>query len=273
MTRSSPSALIRAYEGRARRRFGQHFLVSETVIEKTAAAVELGPGDHVLEIGPGLGVLTDALLATEAQVLAVELDRNMAAFLRNRLGDHPRFTLIEADAAKVDWAPLLGDGRWRHASNLPYNVGTRILTELLGFSQIDRHVVMLQREVAQRVLAPAGHRQRSSLGLFVEARAEASQVCKVPPGAFRPPPKVHSAVVRLDCRPHPDLAVSPQALERLGRKAFASPRKTIRNNLRQAYGGSAADAALQAAEVLPGARPGTLPLGVFSALARALEPE
>ena len=168
-----PTSILRRFGGQARKRFGQHFLAAEGIVRRIVALGGVGPGSKVLEIGPGLGVMTELLLETGATVVAVELDRDMAAINRERFGDNPRFRLVEADAAAIsDWSALLGGPGWTVVANLPYNVGTTILLSLLREpATFGRVVVMVQREVALRLVAPAGDRDRGSLSVFVEARA------------------------------------------------------------------------------------------------------
>ncbi|MCK6504405.1 16S rRNA (adenine(1518)-N(6)/adenine(1519)-N(6))-dimethyltransferase RsmA [Myxococcota bacterium] len=261
---ATAAEVLRAWPGGARKRFGQHFLASDGIVDRILAAADLAPGQPVLEIGPGPGVLTAALLRAGAAVTAVELDRDAALHLRGLL---PQVALVEGDATQVALEPLLPGAGWVCVSNLPYNVGTRILLRLLEHRPpFSRLVLMLQREVAERLWAPPGDRGRGSLSVAVQARATVERICKVPPGAFVPPPKVESAVVLL--RPHasPDL---PPGLDALLRTGFAAPRKTLRNNLR-ALGDDLAEAAMTRAGVDPGARPAALPLEGWLALARAL---
>ena len=267
-----PAHLLKQLQGRARKRFGQHFLSSVGILDRIVAVSDVGPGSQVLEIGPGLGALTDRLLAAGASVTAVELDRDLAAFLRERLGDHERFRLIEADAARVDWTEVLVDGPWSCVANLPYNVGTSLTTELLRHpDRLSHLVLMLQKEVAARMVAPAGARNRGSLSVYCEARAAGRMAIKVPPGAFHPPPKVHSAVIRLDLYDAPRLDGCEEAhFEAVVRQAFAAPRKTLRKGLRAGWATAAVDGALATAGVEPRARPAVLSLEDWQRLAAAL---
>jgi 16S rRNA (adenine1518-N6/adenine1519-N6)-dimethyltransferase len=268
-----PSHLLQQLQhGHARKRFGQHFLASEGVLRKIVAAAGVGPGDKVVEIGPGLGALTECLLESGCEVLAVELDRDLAEFLRERLGDRPGFSLIEQDAMTVDWAEALPGEGWSCVANLPYNVGTPLVTGLLKHpGRVRQLVVMLQKEVAERMVAPAGHRKRGSLSVYCESRAPGKVVVKVPPGAFVPPPKVASAVIQLTLRDAPETGgVAPGAFEEVVQAAFKGPRKTLRRTLGDAYGKPRAMAAFEAAGVDGGARPATLELAAWGRLAHAL---
>lgn len=276
-----PSVRLKAIDAHARRRFGQNFLASEGVIAGIVRAAGLRPGQRVLEIGPGLGAMTRALLAAEVDLTVVELDRDLAGHLRDWLGGSPRLRIVEGDAARQDWSTLLGGGRTvlpddekiAVVANLPYNVGTTILTGLLALPGLFSHLVlMLQKEVAERVVAPPGDRARGSLSAYCEARAARRVALKVPPGAFVPAPKVHSAVLRLDLYPAPlTEGLSPALVERVTRVAFAQPRKTVRRCLADALDPALADAALAAAFVPSSARPADLDLRQINALSRALE--
>lgn len=264
-----PSTILKTLEQRAKKRFGQHFLVSPSVIRQILAAAELGSDANVLEIGPGLGVLTEGLLSTGAAVTAVELDRDMAEFIRER---HPSVNLVEADGARLDFDSALPAGRFRCVSNLPYNAGTKMITRMLERpDRFDRLIVMVQREVAERLVAKAGDRKRGSLSVFTEARSEARICIRVPPGAFHPPPKVHSAVVELKLRDRPDTGDVPVPLfDEVVRGLFTQPRKTIRNNLAGCVPRPSVDSVCAAAGVESVRRPATLSLDEVQALARTV---
>lgn len=268
-----PAHLLRQLQhGHARKRFGQHFLASEGVLRRIIKEAGVGPGDRVVEIGPGLGGLTECLLEAGCEVLAIELDRDLAEFLRERLGDRPGFSLLEQDAMSVDWAEVLPGAGWSCVANLPYNVGTSLVTRMLAHpGRLRQLVVMLQKEVAERMVAPAGSRKRGSLSVYCESRAAGKVVIKVPPGAFLPPPKVASAVIRLTLRDAPQTGgVDPAAFEQVVRAAFQSPRKTLRRTLGDRYGKDIAAGALVAAGLDGTARPATLALETWGRLAKEL---
>ncbi len=264
-----PARLLATFGGRARKRFGQNFLASPAVVESIVAAAIDGPQARVFEIGPGLGVLTGALLHAGAEVTAFEIDRDLVPFLTERFADSA-LTLHEVDATTVDWnTALQGDG-WVCAANLPYNVGTGLLVELLKWPvKVSRLVVMLQEEVAMRVLAPAGDRARGSLSVYCQARAKVSRVVRVPPGAFHPPPKVKSAVIRLDPLPNVD-SVALRSMERVVRMAFAAPRKMVRSGLSAGFPRDAVERALVEAGVSETARPGDLTVEQWSTVTKYL---
>jgi 16S rRNA (adenine1518-N6/adenine1519-N6)-dimethyltransferase len=255
----------------ARKRFGQHFLASEAVVRRIVEVAGVGEGDRVLEIGPGLGGLTECLLEAGCAVTAVELDRDLAQFLRDRLGDRPGFTLIEADATTLDWAEVLpGDG-WSCVANLPYNVGTGLVTSLLRHpGRVRQLVVMLQKEVADRMAAPAGDRKRGSLSVFCQSRADVRTAIKVPPGAFLPPPKVASSVLAMVSHPPQTGGADPDWFEAVVRAGFVAPRRTLRRTLGDRYGRELALAALDAAGIPEKARPAELDEADWGRVAVAL---
>lgn len=272
---SHPATLLRELQGRARKRFGQHFLASEAVVERIVALADPAPGQRVVEIGPGLGVLSEALLARQAALVAVELDRDLAAFLRERHREtiaSGQLRLVEADAARLDWGSLLPGSGWWCVANLPYNVGTRLVIDMASRpATFDRLVVMLQREVVQRFLAPPGSSERGSLSVAMQARAEIRLAIRVPAGSFHPPPRVESAVATLTLRPAPELeGLAPEALDPVLRAAFASPRRTLRRTLGDAWGQERAMAALSEAAIDAGLRPAELDLAAFARLTRAV---
>lgn len=226
---------------------GQHLLVDPGVLDRILAAAAVAPGDAVLEIGPGTGVLTERLLAAGAQVTAVELDPRMAALLRARFADEPRFTLVEGDAVGLlrshGRAPLHLPAGFAVVANLPYQVTTPLLWALLGpdvpAERLPAAVtVMVQREVADRIL---GRPRPNLLSLLVGTYGAPRTVCDVPAAAFQPPPRVRSAVVRAAAAPLAGRA----ALLALAKAGFAAPRRTLAANL--AAAGVADKAAAQRA--------------------------
>ncbi len=269
-----PSQILARLETRARKRFGQHFLASPSTVQRIVGLADLSPGARVLEIGPGLGVLTEALLGAGAQLTAIEVDRDLEADLRDRLADSVEsgaLRLVQGDALALDLGALLPGSDWICAANLPYNVGTRILIRMLEMpGTFRRLVVMLQREVILRLVAPKGSSDRGSLSVFAQSRAELRLGLRVPPGAFHPPPKVESAVAVLTPRPVPETGGAPVArFDRVVRQVFSAPRKTLRRVLVDHYG-LEAESAIAAAGLDPKMRPAELDLGDFGRLALAL---
>ncbi len=220
---------------RARKRFGQHWLVDPRVLDQIVAAAELGPHDRVLEVGPGRGALTERLLASTASaVAAVELDRDLLAGLRQRFGADPRFTLIEGDVLEVGLpaASIV-------VANIPYNITGPLLERLVGrldqpvAAPYRRLVLMLQKEVGERIRSRPGSGPYSALSVRMQLLARCRTICPVPPGCFQPPPKVNSEVVALDPLPVGERIdpVLARGVDRLLRRCFASRRKMLRNTL------------------------------------------
>lgn len=253
---------------RARRRFGQHFLRDTAVIDRIVRAVAAKPSDAVVEIGPGPGALTGALLKAAGALDVIELDRDLAARLQARF-DPDAVRVHQADALEFDFKALSRErGPLRVVGNLPYNISTPILFHLVdaGGAVRDMHL-MLQKEVVERMAAGPGGRDYGRLSVMVQFRCRVEILFSVGPGAFRPPPKVHSAVVRLTPRDAPPVRVADDRnLRRVVSLAFGMRRKTLRNSLKPIL--SAEE--IEAAGVDPGARPEALDLAGFAALANRL---
>ncbi len=231
----------------------------------------VGAGDRVLEVGAGLGSLTLALLRAGAEVLAVEVDRALIAALTEVVAGLERVRVERLDALEADWGRLLGKGRWRMASNLPYNVAVPVVVDLLERApRVDPMLVTVQREVGERLAAGAGHEHYGAVSLRVAYRAEARVVRRIPPAVFWPEPKVDSVLVRLERRP-PPVEVPEEALFRLVDEGFRQRRKTMTNALvRLGMERAAAAAAMERARLDPRARAEDLALGDFARLAEAL---
>jgi 16S rRNA (adenine1518-N6/adenine1519-N6)-dimethyltransferase len=255
---------------RARKRFGQHFLHDPAVIGRIVAALEVRPGEHLVEIGPGRGALTHELLRrTDCSFDAIEIDRDLAQRLRGEFTDAPRCELHEADALDFDFAGLASrrTGRLRIIGNLPYNISTPLLFHLLGQAEAikDLHV-MLQREVVARLAARPGTGDFGRLTLMLTPYLAVEKLFDVGPGAFQPPPQVWSAVVRLTVRAQPLFSVSPH-YGAVVAAAFAHRRKTLRNALAQLLSREQ----ISACGVDPTARPETLGAEGFNTLAQTLD--
>lgn len=248
-----------------RKRFGQHFLHDTNVIERIAAAIAPQPGDTLVEIGPGEGALTAALLARLPRMHAVELDRDLVPRLRARFGD--ALDVHQADALRFDFAALAPPEGLRVAGNLPYNISTPLIFHLLVSAACIRDMTfLLQLEVVERLAAAPGSKRYGRLSVMVQYRCRVDALFRVGPGAFRPPPKVDSAVVRL--QPHAELphpARDEALLARLVAQAFSQRRKTLGRALKGLL--DAQDIA--AAGVDPGRRAETLSVAEFVALADA----
>jgi 16S rRNA (adenine1518-N6/adenine1519-N6)-dimethyltransferase len=261
---------------RARKRFGQHFLHDPGVLQKIVYAISPGPADHVVEIGPGRGALTHALLEEwtrlaegDATLDLIEIDRDLAPVLREEFAANSRITVHEADALDFDFAKLASDrgGQLRVIGNLPYNISTPLLFHLLGSAAVidDLHI-MLQREVVDRIAASPGTGDYGRLTVMLAPWVTAESLFDVGPGAFQPPPKVWSAVVRLIVRRQPAFTVSPHFAAVVA-AAFSHRRKTIRNALRDLV----TPEQIAASGVDLGARPETISPDSFNRLALALD--
>jgi 16S rRNA (adenine1518-N6/adenine1519-N6)-dimethyltransferase len=249
-------------------RIGQHFLHDPGVIARIAAAVAPPPGAALVEIGPGRGALTRALLAQHARLAVIEIDRDLVARLQGELGPHAGLSIHTADALSFDFRSVGTD--LYVVGNLPYNISTPLLFQLLGQADCIREMVfMLQKEVVERLCAAPDSGDYGRLGVMVQARCVVTRLFDVGPGAFQPPPRVDSAVVRIT--PRGELAAAirhPARFTDLVRRAFGQRRKMLRNALR----GIVADPGLVLADLkLDGsARPETLTVAQFVALANLL---
>lgn len=256
-----------------RQRLGQHFLRDRRIAAAIADAVP-DEFERVLEVGPGRGALTDRLLERFPQVRAVELDERLVLELRQRAATTPGLEVRHADAVTADLDELTGGEPWPVAANLPYSVGTPILRRFLRRPELfPVMVVMVQREVAERIAAPSGGRQRGLLTLEVELAGQAEILFSVPPAAFSPPPKVTSSVLRIVVRDlRIESAVAERAL-RLASVAFAQRRKKLTTTLRAVADRERVAHALAAVGVSEACRPEHLDLAEWIELARNLSVE
>jgi 16S rRNA (adenine1518-N6/adenine1519-N6)-dimethyltransferase len=273
---NAPHAEVTRRRHRARKRFGQHFL-ERAWADKLVAGLGVAPGDVFVEIGPGLGALTRPLSETGARIRAIEVDRDLAAALAEWAP--PTLTLVTGDFLALDDAGVLppGDGPIRVVGNLPYNLSSPILFRVLALARatgrVRDAVVMLQREVADRVLAAPGTGDYGPLAVMLGLFADRTRVLSLPPGAFRPPPQVHSAVVRLAFRPPSEPIDDFARVDRVVRTAFQQRRKTLANAVKPLVPpGADATPAFAAAGIDPARRPETLTGSEFVHLARALIP-
>jgi len=231
---SHPSSLILPSK-----RLGQHFLRDPRPIKRIIEAFAPRRDEIVLEIGPGTGALTAELVERAARVVAIEFDIKLAALLLERFGARDNFRLVQGDALNTDFcAEIHPATSARLVANLPYNISTAILQRLIAQrSCLTEMVVMLQREVVERILAPAGSSERGFLSVLVETYCETEKLFDVAPGSFRPPPKVWSSVLRLTFRTNAPVELKDKELMwQLVSAGFAQKRKTILNNLRHSSG-------------------------------------
>ncbi|HUL68349.1 MAG TPA: 16S rRNA (adenine(1518)-N(6)/adenine(1519)-N(6))-dimethyltransferase RsmA [Burkholderiaceae bacterium] len=251
---------------RARKRFSQNFLHDTHYIARIVAAIAPKRGDNIVEIGPGLGALTGELVAAAGHIRCVEIDRDLAARLRERFAPD-EITVIEGDALALDWNALghARGGALRIVGNLPYHISTPLLFALVPAAALveDQHF-MLQREVVDRMVAAPGGRDYGRLSVTLQLRYRMAKLFDVPAGAFAPAPKVVSSVVRMQPRAHAELPqIEFGSIERVVAAAFGQRRKTLRNALAPLLD----ESAIRAAGVDPGARAETLPVASFVALA------
>lgn len=258
---------------------GQHFLSDYGFVNRIVAAAELGPGDVVVEVGPGLGALTERLAEAAGRLIAVEVDGKLAGRLREKFSDAGKVTIVEADVLARDPAQALGQAgldtetAYKVVGNLPYNIGAAVLRRFLESERPPASmVVMLQREVAESVVAAPGG--LGLLGVSVQVYARAKRLFNVPPRAFYPPPKVTSSVIRLDVREQP--LVTPGERERffgVVRAGFSAPRKQLRNSLANGLRREAGEitAALESAGLDGSRRPQELAIEEWLRLAREIQ--
>jgi 16S rRNA (adenine1518-N6/adenine1519-N6)-dimethyltransferase len=256
---------------RPKKSLGQHFLIEPALARRVAELAEAGPEAHVLEVGAGLGSLTRALAERGAFVLAVEIDRRLVPALREVVGQFERVRIEEANALSADWGSLLDDpGPWTMAANLPYNVAVPVVMRVLEEEQrVERLLIMVQREVGERLAANPGDPQFGRLSLKVAYRAEARIVRKIPRTVFWPQPNVDSVLVSMVRRP-PPVDVDEKALWTVIDRSFEQRRKTIRSAMvRLGMEPEEAARILAACEIEPRTRPERLGLPEFACLAQS----
>ncbi|ASC73886.1 Ribosomal RNA small subunit methyltransferase A [Halomicronema hongdechloris C2206] len=226
-----------------RKRFGQHWLRSEQVLHRILEAAAVSRCDRILEIGPGQGILTRWLLSLADTVIAVEIDWDLCRSLQNQFHQADNLVLLQGDFLELDLSQALArypDTQWPNkvVANIPYYITGPILERLLGTMAqpaphpYDSIVLLLQRDVAERLYASPGSKTFGALSVRVQYLAQCELICPVPPQAFQPPPKVDSAVVRLTPRPQPWVVKDPQKLQQWVTLGFANKRKMLRNNLK-----------------------------------------
>jgi len=255
----------------ARQPLGQNFLTDKNIVHKIVRAAQLQPGETVLEIGPGRGILTEALLEASGLVVAIELDAALCAHLRETFGSRQNFRLIEGDAVAFDYAQV--PSPFLVVANLPYYVSTPLLFRLLEQGpRVVRMVLMLQEEVATRLAAAPGGKDYGVLSIAAQFRCDVRVAFKVPASCFRPRPQVGSAVVALTPLGRPRVPVRDERLFfKVVRGGFAHRRKALPNSLRdEGFEAAKTAAALAAAGIDPRRRAETLQIEEFAALTNAL---
>ena len=255
---------------RARKRFGQNFLTDDAVIHQIVRAIHPRADQALVEIGPGQGALTGALVDSGCQLDLIELDRDLVPLLQARFGQADAVRIHSADALTFDYASLgRPEQALRVVGNLPYNISTPLIFHLLGFAKHihDMHF-MLQLEVVNRLAASPGNKAWGRLGVMAQYHCQVDSLFEVPPSAFSPMPKVQSAIVRMV--PHNNAVQNPQQeqqLRRVVQAAFSQRRKTLRNTLRDVISVQQ----LEQLEISPGARAETLSLQQFLAISGAVD--
>jgi 16S rRNA (adenine1518-N6/adenine1519-N6)-dimethyltransferase len=255
-----------------RKSLGQHFLSDKRILDRIVDGLQLEGAETVVEIGPGRGSLTQRLLERAGHVIAIEYDRALAEMLRSRYKGDERLTIVEQDVLEADIGALTSGAPYLLVGNVPYYITTPIIFQGLTRPRPVRAVYLVQREVAERIVAPPGGRDYGALSVNVQALATAEVLFKVAPGAFRPPPKVESAVIRIVPRAEPTITADEEgAFRALVQGAFGFRRKQMRRVLRDLWeiDAAEADTLLAMAKVEPAARPETLSPAQFAALLRA----
>lgn len=265
--------LLKRYQVSTKKRLGQHFLVDPNVLDRILDAAELSPTDTVIEVGPGLGLLTLALAARAGRVIAIEVDRQLIPVLGETLAGRTNVELVPADILTVDPAQLAG-GPYLVVANLPYYITSPVLRHFLEAArQPERLVVMVQKEVADRIVAKPG--ALSLLAVSVQVYGTPRIVTVAPPSAFLPPPEVASAVLRIDVHPAPLVPAGEREwFFKVVNAGFSHPRKQLHNALSQAlwFEPGGATAALETARIDPMRRAQTLSIEEWRRLAHAIPP-
>jgi len=251
---------------RARKRFGQHFLHDQNVIERILRAIDPQPDDRLIEIGPGQGALTWPLLQRCGRLTAIELDRDLIPVLQQKSAGYGNLQLINADILEFDLASLGGEQMMRLVGNLPYNISTPLMFHMLdSIAHISDMHFMVQKEVAERIVAEPGNGHYGRLSIMLQYQCECQYLFDVPPGSFTPPPRVDSAVIRLLPRAQPEHDIGDYAtFSAIVQAAFGQRRKTLSNSLRNTLPREA----IIACDIDPGLRAENLSLGDFAKLSR-----
>lgn len=265
--------ILKAFNLHATKKFGQNFLVDANIVRGIVDSAEAGPGDKILEIGPGIGTLTQGLAESGAEVIAVEIDKKLPAVLAETLKGYDNVTIVPGDILKVNIREIMGEGPFKVAANLPYYITTPILMALLEQHLPITHIVtMVQKEVAERMVAKPGSRIYGALSVAVQYYTEPHIAYDVPPRSFIPAPEVDSVVIACKVRETPAVAVKDEkVLFRVVKAAFGQRRKTISNAMKGAgFDKEQIAAAFEKAGIDAGRRGETFSLEEFGRLADAL---
>lgn len=251
-----------------RKSLGQNFLQDPNIIRNIVASLNIVAGDRVVEIGPGRGALTELILPLASELHVIEFDRDLSAYWRKRSAAEANLVVHEIDVLKFDFASLINEHAIKVIGNLPYNISSPVLFHLMNYAPaISTQIVMLQKEVVQRMSAAPGTKQYGRLSVMLQYRYQIENLFTVPPTAFFPAPKVESAIARLT--PHqtlPTTAANVAALQKLVKQAFSQRRKTLRNTLKSLL----SQAAIEGAGIDPASRAEVLSVADFVRLANLL---
>lgn len=260
---------------KAKKSFGQHFLVDETAVQQIVAEARIGKNDLVVEISPGRGALTELLVASAGRVVAIEIDKDLCSLLRQQFSQAENFNLIEADVQHVDLEQIVEESGFSSAilvGNLPYHITGLLLRQILGARGKFRHaVIMVQREVARRITSPPGSKAYGVLTAVAQTSCVPGLLFDLPPSAFDPPPKVHSSVLRLEFDACPLFSIEDSGLfMKVVHAGFQQRRKMLKNTLRQLFGGNEPllNEILEEAGVDSSLRPEAVSIGQFEQIAR-----
>ena len=252
---------------RARKRFGQHFLHDQNVIERILRSINPQSGENLIEIGPGQGALTYPLLKECRELIAIELDRDLVPVLNRESPAYGKLEVINADILEFDLASLAAHKKFRLVGNLPYNISTPLMFHMLeSMTQIEDMHFMVQKEVALRIVAGPGNTNYGRLSVMLQCRCQCQYLFDVAPGSFSPPPRVDSAVIRMIplARPEHDFG-DEKIFAAVVKTAFSQRRKTISNSLKTLISREV----IEACDIDPGLRAENLTIGDFARLSRA----
>ncbi len=267
--RENPRVILQMLEQSARKRFGQNFLTRSDIVARMVKGARIGEGDTVVEVGPGLGILTEELVRVGAKLTAVELDRDLATYIEGQFAD---VAVIQGDAMRQDWPALFPEGGVKMVANLPYNIGTQLVLQVLQLPQVFFSMtVMLQHEVVARISAQPGNKTYGALSVMCQARGQPRFLLPVPPECFHPQPKVQSAVLLVELFESARTGgVPPDFFDRVVKAAFSQRRKTVVNSLKAGFGRDRAAAALAQAGIDAGLRAERIDVDGYRRLAAAL---
>ncbi len=272
-SREATSHILKVFHLRASKRLGQNFLIDGGIVRGIVEAAEIADGDRVLEIGPGIGTLTQGLAEAGADVTAVELDKKLPEVLAHTLAGYDNVRIVQGDILKVDIPEIMGEGKFKVVANLPYYITTPILMALLERRlPITRIVTMVQKEVAERMTAQPGGKDYGALSVAVQYYTEPEIVLEVPPKSFLPAPEVDSVVISCRVREVPAVQVQDERLFfRVVKAAFGQRRKTLANAMKGAgFVKEEILPAFERADIDAARRGETLSLEEFASLADAL---